>query len=71
MPPYNFPIEELRPARMLALKPSFSSPFFQRDPQNPTGHWPPEVMHVLDSYPHIKKQLIEVLTLERNAHPNP
>lgn len=67
MPPYNFPINELRPARTLKLKPSFSSPFFKRDPQNPIGHWPPEVMYVLDTYPGIKKQLIEALTIERNA----
>ncbi len=65
MPPYNFPIDILRPASTLPLRPDFSSPFFQRDPQNPTGHWPPEVMYVLDTYPHIKRQLIEVLSAER------
>ena len=65
MPPYNFPIADLRPARTLPLQPDWSSPFFKRDPQNATGHWPPEVRSVIDRYPHIRAALIEVLTAER------
>ncbi len=65
MPPYNFPTGDLRPAGTLPLRPNWSSPFFKRDPLNPTGHWPPEVMYVLDSYPHIKRSIIEALSAER------
>ncbi|MFN7933482.1 MAG: hypothetical protein U0R19_09155 [Bryobacteraceae bacterium] len=67
LPPYNFPEEELRPAGTLGLKPGYNSPFYKRDPQNPMLHWPPEVMYVLDSYPHIKQQLVDVLTIEWEA----
>ncbi len=65
MSPYNFPLESVRRAGTLGIKPDWSSPFFKRDPLNPTGHWPPEVRSVIDRYPHIRAALIEVLTAER------
>ncbi|MBL8177067.1 MAG: hypothetical protein JNK48_20505 [Bryobacterales bacterium] len=65
MPPYNFPLDQLRPAGTLPIQPDWSSPFYERDPRNPMAHWPPEIMYVLDSHPDIKQSLVRVLAAER------